>query len=85
MRLHAHTSPALVAAAASYSSCCSRRAASTSTAVPRSKAVAGRGELVRNYINRALYDPEHGYFSSVHCLHSPPKPLDFQTLRGCAE
>ena len=42
-------------------------------------------ELVRDFIWRALYDPQSGYFATTTCLHAPVVPLDFTKLRGKSE
>ena len=42
-------------------------------------------ELVRDFIWRALYDPQSGYFATTPCLHAPVAPLDFTELRGKSE
>ena len=67
---------------------------------PRWRAGSGRGcnhrglatgsaaappELVRDFIHRALYDPERGYFATTPCLHTPIAPIPFHELRGKAE
>jgi hypothetical protein len=42
-------------------------------------------ELVRDFIWRALYDSQSGYFATTTCLHAPVEPLDFTKLRGKSE
>lgn len=42
-------------------------------------------ELVRDFIWRALYDSQSGYFATTTCLHAPVAPLDFTKMRGKSE
>lgn len=43
-------------------------------------ATANRCELVRDYVARALYDRERGYFVKRHVVGSPPHPIAFTQL-----
>eukprot|EP01052_Picozoa_sp_SAG31_P026107 SAG31_NODE_2342_length_5912_cov_1.363152_4_plen_271_part_00 len=58
---------------------------SVSSGVNAGDAVHDKRELTRDFIRRALYDKKHGYFTQVHCLHSPVAPLEFSSLSGQSE
>ena len=44
----------------------------------------GRPQLVRDFIGRALYSKESGYFVATDCVFSSP-PIPFTTLRGTGQ
>jgi hypothetical protein len=41
--------------------------------------------LVREYIWKALYEEQKGYFETTDCLYAPPEPLPFRRIKGKAD